>query len=320
MDSLNTLLKNLADDDKPLSIPKLYMLSGLEKPDVDRVRAAWPSISGDRRLAVVRHLADITEANFEVDFGSIFRIGLTDSEPQVRVAAIDGLWEENDVKLIQPLIDLMQNDAAEEVRAAAAGSLARFVLAGELDEIPAAKSEMTVEALREVIGDADETIEVRRRAVEAIGFSSADGVSDLIGEAYGDIDERMQVSAVFAMGRSADLRWADLVLQEAESSNSEMRYEAARACGELQNPGAVPALARLLDDPDDQVREAAVWALGQIGGNEPRRLLTRILEDDDSDLHEAAETALEELEFLSGDGLDFALLDYLADDATGLDD
>lgn len=314
MDTLGLLLEEMADEERILSISHLYALSGLEKADLERVRRAWPTLPPDQRQSVMRHLVDISEANFEVDFGSIFRLGLTDAEPLVRAAAVDGLWEEDDVKLVPTLIDLMQNDAAEVVRAAAAVALGHFVLAGELEEIPADRLEEIVESLREVIEDGSETVDVRRRAVEAIGYSSAEGVSELIGDAYSDADESMRISAVFAMGRSADLKWADLVLTETESPNPEMRFEASRACGEMQNPGAVPALARLIDDPDDQVREAAVWALGQIGGNEPRRLLTAILDDEDSDLHEAAEAALEELEFMSGGDLDFSLLEIFDDD------
>jgi HEAT repeat protein len=314
MDALDALLKNLADDEQTLSIARLYTLSGLDRADLDRVRAAWPSIPGERREAIVRHLVDIIESNFEVDFAPVFRIGLTDAEPGVRVAAIEGLWEEADTKLLPTLIDLLQNDAAETVRAAAASTLGHFVLAGELEEIPAAKLDQVVEALREVIEDDSETLEVRRRAVEAIGYSSADGVSDLITQAYSDPVDLMRISAVFAMGRSADLKWADLVLLEMESPDPEMRFEAARASGELQNPGAVPALARLIDDPDDQVREASVWSLGQIGGNEPRRLLTAILDDEDSDLHEVAEAALEELEFMGDAELNLSLFDFDEDD------
>jgi len=310
MDALDALLKNLSNGDGPLSVARLYGLSDLEKAELDRVRTAWPSIPPDRRAAAMRHLVEISEANYEVDFGSIFRLGLTDSEPGVRAAAIDGLWEENDVKLVPTLIDLMQNDDAEDVRVAAAISLGHFVLAGELEEIPAAKLEQAVESLREVIEDESETLDVRRRAVESIGYSGADGVSDLIRDAYDDPDETMRMSAVFAMGRSADRSWSDIVLDEIDAINPEMRFEAARASGELQDPDAVPALARLLEDPDDQVREAAVWSLGQIGGNEPRRLLTAILEDEDSDLYEAAEAALDELEFMGGDALDFALFDF----------
>ena len=314
MDALGTLLANFADNTHTLSVSRLHLLSGLDRADVERVRATWPAIDDDRRRAIVGHLDDLTESNFEVDFGSIFRIGLTDPDPGVRARSIDGLGIEDDVKLIRPLIDMLQNDASEEVRATAAGSLGRFVLAGELEDIPADTAEAVVEALREVIQDDVETIEVRRRAIEAIGYSSAEGVTDLIGEAYGDEDDRMRVSAVYAMGCSADLRWADLVLAETDAADAEMRYEAAHACGELQNPGALPALKRLLDDPDDEVREAAVWALGQIGGSESRRLLVAILEDAGAaELHEVAETALDELEFLSGEQFDFDLLDFSED-------
>ena len=321
MDALDALLQHLADNEQTLSIARLYALSGLEQADVERVRAAWPRIPAERRQAVMRHLDEIAEANFEVDFGPVFRIGLADAEPGVRAAAIDGLWEESDVRLIEPLIDVMQNDASEGVRAAAAGSLGRFVLAGELEDISAARSGQVVEALREVIEDESETVEVRRRAVEAIGYSGAEGVSELISDAYEDADEEMRLSAVFAMGRSADRKWADLALRETDSPSAEMRFEAARASGELQNPDAIPALARLLADPDDQVREASVWALGQIGGNESRRLLTAILEDEDSDLREVAEAALEELEFMGGEALNFTLLDVHEDgDQTDRDD
>lgn len=310
MDALDALLKNLADEAQPLSLARLYLLSSLEPADVNRVRAVWSSIPAERRQSLMRHLVDISEVNFEVDFGDIFRIGLVDADADVRVAAVDGLWEENDVKLIRPLIDLMHADESEAVRAAAAGSLGRFVLAGELEEISPAKATPAVEALRREIADETIPLEVRRRAVEAIGYSSEDDVPDIVRNAYADDDERMRLSAVFAMGRSADTRWNDVILQEMESANPEMRFEAARASGELQNAAAVPTLSRLLQDEDDQVREAAVWALGQIGGNEPRRLLTEILDDEDAEaLHEAAEAALEELEFMSDD-LDFALFDF----------
>ena len=310
MDTLDILLKNLANGDEPLSVARLHALSGLDRQDLERVRVAWTSIPADLRQSAMRHLVEIAEGNYEVDFGGVFRIGLADTEPGVRAAAIDGLWEETDVRLLPTLIDLLRNDAAEAVRSAAATSLGHYVLAGELDDIPAARLAQAVEALREVIRDEDETLEMRRRAIESIGYSSASGVSKLIGDAYEDPDELMRISAVYAMGRSANLKWADVVMTEMESASPEMRFEAVRASGEMQNPDAVPALARLLDDPDDQVREAAVWSLGQIGGNEPRRLLTAILEEEDSDLQEVAEAALDELEFMSGSDLDFPLFDF----------
>jgi len=100
--SIEALLKHLADESQPLSVARLYTLSNLERDDLARVQAAWPNSPDDRRRAAMRHLADITETNFEVDFGLMFRLGLKDSNPAVREAAIDGLWEVEDPALIAP--------------------------------------------------------------------------------------------------------------------------------------------------------------------------------------------------------------------------
>jgi HEAT repeat protein len=75
-----------------------------------------------------------------------------------------------------------------------------------------------------------------------------------------------------------------------------MRYEAARACGELQVRRAVPALIELISDSDREVRVAAVTALGQIGGKRARQVLERLCQDGDEVMQLVAEDALAELE------------------------
>ena len=89
-----------------------------------------------------------------------------------------------------------------------------------------------------------------------------------------------------------------------------MRYEAAHACGDLQNPGALPALKRLLNDPDDEVREAAVWALGQIGGDRAKKLLNEIAQGNDESLAEAAAEALEEMMWMHDSARDMPLFAF----------
>ena len=79
-----------------------------------------------------------------------------------------------------------------------------------------------------------------------------------------------------------------------------MRYEAARACGELATRDAVPELVELADDVDLEVQEAALWALGQIGGDLARLTLERYLEAESETLRLAADEALQELEFMHG--------------------
>ena len=317
MPSIEALLKHLADESQPLSVARLYALSNLERDDPARVQAAWPDLPDERRRAAMRHLADITETNFEVDFGPMFRLGLKDSDSAVREAAIDGLWEVEDPALIAPLVKIMKKDSSESVRAAAAGTLGHFVYLDELEDIPHAQVVPALEALREIIATPDGSLEVRRRAVEAIAYSSAEDVPGIIRAAYASPDELMRVSALYAMGNSADDQWIETVIAELEAQSPAMRYEAARAAGELEARNAVSTLARLLDDPDREVQEMTVWALGQIGGNRAHRLLTQLAKSDDEALAEAATEALEEMEWMRGSTRDMPLFvfDPHADEA-----
>ena len=170
------------------------------------------------------------------------------------------------------------------------------------------------------IDDRDEHIEVRRRGVESIAYLGADEVHDIIAAAYESAEESMRISAIFAMGRSADTVWSDTVQAELLSNSPAMRYEAARACGELEIRQAVSALGRLILDPDPEVQVAAIGALGQIGGKRARRLLERCLRDRNEVLREAAEHALAEL--MLGEGsLDLFIFGSPSgrDDDSGID-
>ncbi len=294
------LLQQIGNTDSRLSVSTLYGLSGLDRAEAQLFQETWPAMAIERRRQIINFLVEIAEASFEVNFGQVFRFCLGDEDEKVRAAAIEGLWEDNDTVLINPLISLLQDDPSISVRAGAATSLGRYVLLGELDKIKAHHFSLAEEALLETIGSPLEDLEVRRRAVESIAYSSDEGVGEIIETAYYDDDERMRTSAVFAMGRSADPCWSDLVINELESSRPEMRYEAAMASGELELADATPFLANLVNDPDREVLEAAIWALGQIGGNEARRILYECYREGDEFLCEAIEEALAQLEFMRG--------------------
>jgi HEAT repeat protein len=308
------LLQQIGDTENRLSISSLYSLSGMNRTEILLFQKAWPLIAVERRRQIINFLVEIAEASFEVDFGQVFRFCLGDEDERVREAAIEGLWEDDDTALINPLITLLRDDPSISVRAGAAISLSRYVLLGELDKIKARRFALVREALLETIRSPLEDLEVRRRAIESIAYSSEEGVRNIIETAYYDEDEKMRISAVFAMGRSADPYWADLVMSELESSSPEMRYEAAMACGELELSAATPLLANLVNDPDREVQEAAICALGQIGGDEARRILYTCYEEGDQFLQEAVEEALEQLEFLHG------FLDIHLDDLTDINE
>lgn len=298
--------------DEPLLPAALFNLSKIDPEEVEQVIEIWPLLQVERRRAMVKELVNIAEANFEVDFESVLRWGLTDSDAIVRATCVEGLWENEDLRLMDELLDLLTSDLSDQVRAAAAQSLGRFLLLGELGKVKFERCQPVYEALCEIIALESEDIDVRRRAVESVAYVDNDEVVTLLEDTYYHSDDKMRISAVFGMGRSADARWIDTVVQELYSTNAEMRYEAARACGELEARAAVPRLAALVNDPDREVRESAVWALGQAGGDAARRILLACCEDGDEAIRDAATTALEELEFMYSQ-LDFPF--HSVDDA-----
>jgi HEAT repeat protein len=310
MKTLEQTLRNLANLDEPISVAALYALSELDKTQLEQVKVAWNTLPAERRAAAMQHLVDLGDDSFEVDYNAMFRVGLHDPDPAVRAEAINGLWEDVDPALIAPLLRLLQTDDSEAVRAAAAGALGHFVYEGELEELDQAKVKPIIMALKAAYRDLSQPIEVRRRALESLGFLSDDDTSELITQAYHHATDRLKLSAVFAMGRSLDAeRWGSIVAEELAAPNPAMRYEAARAAGELEYAPAVRQLGELLDDVDEEVQLVAVWSLGQIGGQKARQLLLAVLDSDAEHLHEGAEDALAELEF-KADNLDFKMFDF----------
>lgn len=305
---IQTVLTRLADLEKRPSLSILYNLSDLGREEVLRFQATWSELPVSRRRWIARNLVELAEEHVELYYNPLFRWLLKDPDPVVRVQAIEGLWEDENVNLINPLVRMLREDPDENVRAAAASALGRFVLLGELGEIDGPLAMVAEKALLAAIHTPQESLEVRRRAVEAIAYSSESGIRDVIRNAYYDEDERMRISAVFAMGRSADRYWRSIVLAELKSTLPEMRFEAARACGELELRDAVPMLGMLTEDEDIEVRQAAIWALGRIGGREARRILLKHLHSKEEAIRDAAEAALEELTF-GEDALSFPVYD-----------
>jgi HEAT repeat protein len=298
-ESLSELLSELR-----LGLPpraRLYALSNLNAAQGRELAATWAELPAATRREVVLALTEIAESDFEVDFGAAFRVALDDPDPLTRKAAIDGLWEDEDVRLIPVLVACLQGDRVPDVRAAAATALGRFLLLGELGKIRPAFHRSAYQALLAAHAAESEESTMRRRVLESLAYSGEPEVSALIRQAYQHADDQERISAVFSMGRSGDEQWSSCVLAELPSPDPAMRYEAARACGELGLREAAAALVELTEDTDPEVQEAAVWALGQIGGDEARAALRRCARTENEALRDAALDALQELEFLHGD-------------------
>lgn len=287
-----------------------YGLSGLTEDSAGQLAPVWNNLAPSFRRKVMRALVEATETNVDLDYSVVGRVGLEDSDDGVREAAVEVLWDDETTDLMRRLMRVAQEDSSREVRAAAASALGRFILLGEMGDLPEKAAQEAQNAAIGILNDESEDVDVRRRALEAIGNSSNPAVLGAIREAYTGDDRRMQVSAVFAMGRSYDEQWNDTVLRELDSDDPEMRYEAARAAGELELEDGIARLSELVFDDDIDIRDAAIWALGEIGGKEALRVLNLLAEhareQEDTELIEALEDAIASAN-LAGD---LMLVDY----------
>lgn len=297
---LEALLATLYDPDEPIRAVLVYRLSDITAADLSTLSREWATIPVERRRALLRRLLDATETTFDVDYATVARLALQDEDEEVRRHAISALWTDDTLNCMELIVERLKEDPSAVVRANAAAELGRFVLMAELEEIDVEAVKAAEEALLDAHNNEDD-LDVRRRALEGIAFSSREEVPRLISRAASDKNKKMRASAIFAMGRSADERWEDSVLEALTDEDPEMRYEAARAAGELQSQAAVPTLIRFLRDDDAEIKGAAIWSLGEIGGSDAVDALSELLdEEEDSPLGDDIEDALNMAMLMSG--------------------
>jgi HEAT repeat protein len=295
------ILRKLGEGVTPSAVQASH-LAGLSSAEFAEAQFAWAGLPPERRRAIVALAVQLAENDVQLDFSTFFKWCLKDSDAAVRAKAVEGLWEDEEFRTADILATLVRNDSDEAVRIAAALALARFAVMAEVGTLYAPTAGRVRHALVESVQDPDETLEVRRRSLEALGALSGDAVVDLIENGYRDPSDKMRASAVYAMGRNADDHWLPTILRELESENAEMRFEAARAAGALENQRAVVPLITVLDDDDGEVRLAAIGALGEIGGDVARKALEQCARAKDPAIREAAADALSALD-LAGDPL-----------------
>ena len=303
--SLVTCLEHIADQHAALSYPALTDLSGLSPSDLGRFARTWTSISATRKCEVIEGLVEMAEDNAELEFSAIFKVGLKDPDCGVRERSIAGLWEYEDRSFIGTLVALLASDKAGEVRASAAVALGRFAVLGQDGKLLRKDSDAVRSALMAALTSSEEWLEVRRRALESVAAFHVEDVNGYIRWAYDSDDLKLKCSSIYAMGKTGEPAWLDLLIRELQNPNPPVRYEAANACGEMDDEEAAPHLVALLHDDDAQVQLAAVGALGEIGGSLAKKALARCVKREDPILEDAARNALENIRTME-DPLGFA--------------
>lgn len=300
--SIADYLEELHDPEKELTFSGLAQLSGLIDEERIAFVGGWASIPATRRLEILASLSAMAEDSADMDFYTIFIHAMSDEESSVRDQAVQGLWETDDRRTIPKLVDRLEHDAADEVRASAAQVLGHFAALADSGKLVKRDTERVWNALIAALEDDDEPLMVRRRALEAIAVFRDDDLRTWIQWAYDHAESPLRQSAIYAMGRTCDPAWIDILIDEMESEDPGMRFEAANAARDVGDNSTLPYLAELAADLDSQVALAALQSIAGIGGTQARAILSAYSENaEEPVVQEAAALALEVLEAGSAD-------------------
>jgi HEAT repeat protein len=271
--------------------------------------------SKKERIALLKRIVEVPD--YMTDDSPVLRDHLDDPEPEVRMLAIQGLWDYPDAEFIPLLFAAAENDPDEQVRCRAIVTLGRYIYEGEmgdydfdfgpmeevmrLDELSKEDFLKVKEFLLGIYRDESKTLDERRFAVEALSFLSDEEVFAIIEEAHVHPEPKMKLSAIFSMGRSGHMRWTEVILNELHNPDPDLQREAIRAAGEAGLTDAGKDLWRLTYSEDRETQLEAIWALGQSGWEGAFDRLDELsLDIIDPEIQETAEAALEEWYIYSG--------------------
>lgn len=289
--SLERALAALSAD--PSDTPIVAPLADLSRAARDHLRTIWPAVPRETRLRTVRAIVDDAERQVERNYDRALSVIIDDVDPDVRMHAWDGLWEDDSPELLRLLLDRVAGESDARVRAVMAEVLGAWAARVELNELETQNATAVRATLLRLVRN-DPSAQVRRRALESAGYISGDAEIVAEIERMDALDDDERVSALRAMGRQCDPRWRERISREFSNADPELRFEAARAAGASGDQAYLPALIDLIDDEDGEVRLAAIASLGAIGGTMAVRVLRRLVDAGDPAVADAAQDALDE--------------------------
>lgn len=197
---------------------------------------------------------------------------------KVRYNAARVLGEMGDMRAVEPLIEVLKHDKNGSVRLYAARAL------GELGD-PLA-TEPLIESLRE-----DRNVDVRVRAARALGRLGGEEVVLPLVEALSDTNSQVCMTAADALVEIGPIAVGPLI-RSLKNERVNVRCDATRALGELNDTNAVEPLIDMLTDDWVNVRIYAVQSLGKLGDMRATPALIKVMQDkEENDLVRAGAAA-----------------------------
>ena len=299
-------------EDQPLSYSTLAQLSGISRPEATELSLTWEDWTDSRRLELIERLAGLQEDHNDLEFEVVFKEGLRLDDSRCRVLALSGLAESHDRTLVATIASILREDPDPLVRESAARASAGLAGLAAQGRLPDRDVDRLCATLHEALEDEDETISVKRGALETIGWFGRAHAERHISELGADADPATLRSVLIAAGRTSDPNWLPLALRHLDHFNAGVRYEAIAALGEIGGEEHAHRLAAALDDQDLLVQEAAVSALGLLGGQDAVDLLNQARNGPEPSIATAATETLNVLT-AEDDMLDVTPPDYDTD-------
>jgi HEAT repeat protein len=291
-DSFRDLENSLASG-LDLSDELVESLSGLEDDALHQFEQIWRRLEGEQRAVLLDRLGEAAEENLTLDFSPLYGLALDDPDPVVRELGYTLAADEVDPDLLERYIRAAVSDSDVDVRVAALDGLGAYTLAAQVEDWPADVQNQLETTLVGALHLPGASLATRRAALLSLSYLTTPQAETEIRQAH--LQPDLRDAAVESMGRNCQDMWIPDILSEMEADDGNVREAAAHAAAEMEDERLVPGLIGQLRDDDDDVRFAAVQALGAIGGEDAKAALGELLRSRDRELREAAKDAMEEL-------------------------
>ncbi|CAN5784743.1 hypothetical protein BH23CHL2_BH23CHL2_29180 [soil metagenome] len=277
-------------------------LSDLSLPAARYLRKRWGDWPRSTRLAVVSEMASLGEEDVRFSFERALLVALSDEDPDVRLAAVEALWESEATALLNELLRRADVETETRVRRSllrTIGRFARLAVEGRLD----ADQRRRIEELLVDAALRDSSEDIQLEAMVAVAYLQPVAIASQIEDAYDQGHDEAREQALRAMGRFGGQQWSSRVIDALRAGDSDQRVEAARAAPYVEDRRVVPYLYEAAEDDErPDIQFAALRALGEIGGPEIRSFLEEMRDSTSGDVSQAADNALGNASLLDGTG------------------
>ena len=93
-------IKEILWDEEYIEDPDLSMLSGIGLREFEEVKSIWDLMNDEPLVSILSRLKVLADTNISFDFSTVFKSMLLHESEQIKLKAIDGLWENEDRSLI----------------------------------------------------------------------------------------------------------------------------------------------------------------------------------------------------------------------------